>query len=216
MNYCEVCGSDNLVYKNKKCGMMLCHRHRLQVSKHNKVLSKTIYDKNEIILYNTYAEILLYDKDFNIINRALIDIEDVEKCKLYKWNLSCYGYVITHNKETKKQMRLHRFILNPNDIEIIDHINGNKLDNTKCNLRICTNADNQKNRTKLSSNNTSGYIGVYWNKQKNKWVSEIKSNGKRFYLGSFEDLDDAIKARILAEEKHHKEFKSKVNLDMEF
>jgi len=76
----------------------------------------------------------------------------------------------------------------------IDHINGNGLDNKISNLRRATRAENNKNK-KLHKNNSSGACGVRWRKERSRWVSSIKVNGNPIYLGSFLDIDEAIKAR---------------------
>ena len=83
----------------------------------------------------------------------------------------------------------------------IDHINRNPSDNRLVNLRDVTQKQNQQNASK-SSSNTSGHTGVYWNKQRSKWVAHIKHNYKRIYLGYFTDIEDAITARKAGELKY--------------
>lgn len=85
--------------------------------------------------------------------------------------------------------------------EQIDHINGVRDDNRIENLRAVTNQENGKNK-KLSKNNTSGVIGVYWYKPTRKWRAEIKINNRRVHLGLFTKKDDAIAARKAAEAEH--------------
>lgn len=80
----------------------------------------------------------------------------------------------------------------------IDHINGVKHDNRISNLRAVTCLENCRNKP-LSSNNTSGYIGISYNKKNNKWVAKIGSANKRVHLGNFENLEDAVEARRIAE-----------------
>lgn len=92
----------------------------------------------------------------------------------------------------------------------VDHINGNKLDNRKSNLRICCNADNLKNRVKLPSNNTSGILGVRYRADRNKWYAEIQFNKQKINLGSYTEKEDAIKARLEAEIKYFGKYKSQV------
>ena len=82
--------------------------------------------------------------------------------------------------------------------EQIDHINGNKSDNTFNNLREVSRSENAKNQP-INTNNTSGFIGVYWNKQKSKWHSRIYIKGKCKNVGFFNNLSDAVLARINAE-----------------
>jgi len=78
--------------------------------------------------------------------------------------------------------------------EQVDHINHQKTDNRWCNLRSATAQINQRNKT-IQKNNTSGFNGVWWHKQRSKWVAEIKINRKKNYLGIFKDKQDAINAR---------------------
>ena len=92
----------------------------------------------------------------------------------------------------------------PKDM-VVDHINMNPLDNRKCNLRICTMQQNNFNK-KEQTNNTSGRVGVTWDKQTNKWRAQIQVNGKSIKLGRFKNKEDAIKARLQAEMKYYKEF----------
>ena len=80
----------------------------------------------------------------------------------------------------------------------IDHINGDKKDNSIQNLRLVTPSDNHKNQ-KLSRHNTSGRIGISWQSARNKWEAYITSGGKLHKLGRFTELKDAIEARAKAE-----------------
>ena len=82
----------------------------------------------------------------------------------------------------------------------IDHINRIKSDNRFVNLREATKAENAQN-TDLPSNNTSGYKGVVWHKPNKNWCAQIFINKKHIHLGSFENLQDAINARIEAEKE---------------
>lgn len=82
----------------------------------------------------------------------------------------------------------------------IDHINGVRSDNRIENLRSVTNHENHKN-VKKPKNNTSGVVGVSWQKRMGKWQSRIKVNGKTVNLGSFDVLSDAKRARKTAEAK---------------
>jgi hypothetical protein len=83
----------------------------------------------------------------------------------------------------------------------IDHINGIRDDNRIINLRSVTDKENQKNQ-KIRDDNTSGFVGVSWCKERNKWASYINHNQKRIPLGRFSDKADAIKARMRANKKY--------------
>ena len=159
-------------------------------------------DPNEIVIYKDYAEIILYDKNNNEKARAIIDIDDINKVKVYKWGLSGGGYA---RNETHR-LFLHRLITNCPEGMIVDHINRNRLDNRKSNLRIVNDEQNSLNQG-LKSNNTSGYKGVSWNKRRNKWEVYINVNKKRIKLGYYDDLEEAIKVRKEAEIKYHGEYR---------
>ena len=85
--------------------------------------------------------------------------------------------------------------------EQIDHINGIRDDNRLCNLRAANDYENSRNR-KLPQNNTSGVVGVYFQKSSGKWKSQILTREKTVYLGLFLDFNDAVLSRIEAEKKY--------------
>ena len=134
---------------------------------------------------------------------ALIDDEDYELVSKYKWYFHNNGYARTSHGKTY----MHRLIMNVNDKSIeIDHINHNKLDNRKENLRKCSHYENMKNK-KMHKNNTSGVIGV--SKDKNKWRSQIQVSGKTIFLGRFESIDEASIAYKKAEKQYSGDFSRK-------
>jgi len=137
---------------------------------------------------------------------ALIDNEDYNLIKTYKWYAAISRkkyYAVTNLNNKTKQM--HRLIMNLKKDQIIDHINGNGLDNRKSNLRLCSNKENARNRGK-NINNTSGYKGVTWSKEKNKWNARICFNYKDIYLGDYKNIKDAARAYNEAAIKYHGEF----------
>ena len=87
----------------------------------------------------------------------------------------------------------------------VDHISHVVEDNKKCNLRVISHAENNRNN-KLSKNNTSGVTGVYYEKSIHKWNAAIMIDGKKINLGYYKDIEDAIKVRKEAEEKYFGEF----------
>ena len=80
------------------------------------------------------------------------------------------------------------------NIPMIDHIDGNGLNNEISNLRVASSKMNGRNQ-RLSNANSSGRAGVYWQKSRSNWVANGKSDGKTQYLGSFKNFDDAVAAR---------------------
>lgn len=140
----------------------------------------------------------------------LIDEQDYERVSKYSWCLNKAGYPVANISH--KVTRISRFILGLNDnTKLVDHINGNPLDNRRNNLRICTNTENARN-CKLSKNNTSGYVGVRLEKS-GRWRARIMVDHKEIYLGTYETKEEAIKARQEAEKKYYGEFAPCKNID---
>jgi hypothetical protein len=92
------------------------------------------------------------------------------------------------------------------DEKIIDHRNGNTLDDRRSNLRLASTTENGYNRKLLQRNNSSGYRGVCRDNQKGKWKSCIRVNTKLISLGNFDDPIEAAKARDAAALLYHGEF----------
>lgn len=133
----------------------------------------------------------------------MIDSEDVAKVSKYSWCISKTGYLAANIKG--KVVKQHRYILGlDNPKNVVDHINGNRFDNRKCNLRICSNADNSRN-CKLSKNNLTGYTGI--RKTPNgRWHARIYYDGKEYSLGTYDSFKEAVSARKNGEIFYFKEF----------
>lgn len=163
--------------------------------------------ENVYIEYDDYIKILVYGKDVKPNGYFIIDKEDLEKSKKYQWHIDSTGYAKTSikNNDKYKIISFHRYLIGAENNEFVDHINGERNDNRKNNIRICSMQQNSHNRG-ISKNNTSGVKGV--SKRKNgNWQAGIRFNGTSYYLGTFEKIEDAIKSRKNAEEKYFKEFR---------
>lgn len=134
------------------------------------------------------------------------DLEDYDKIKDYCWCIDCNGYVTT-NLTGGGHILQHRFIMNANKNEIIDHIYHKTNDNRKSQLRICTNSQNLMN-SKIPINNTSGTKGVSWNKRRCLWCATLWENNKR-HEKHFENKEEAITYRIELEKLYYKDFNFK-------
>jgi len=132
---------------------------------------------------------------------AIIDNKDFLRMKRFHWYKSSNGYIY----DSKTMIMLHRYVMRATGNEVIDHINRDKTDNRKSNLRKCTKSENAYN-SKVKINNTSKVTGVWFRKDTNKWVAEIKHEYKKISLGCFADKDDAIKARKEAERIYCNDF----------
>lgn len=145
---------------------------------------------------------------------AIVDDEDYEYLNQWKWSIvsdSINQYAIrrlsTSIDKKRRTIRMHRLVLDVIDKKlVVDHINGNTLDNRKSNLRVCTQLENNKNVNKIKSNNKTGYKGVLWHKRDRIYEAFIGLNGKRIYLGRFHDIIEAVKAYNEAALKYHGEF----------
>lgn len=156
---------------------------------------------------------------------ALVDDEDYEFLMQWKWLVhnelhkkyrgtkidKFYGARAQWDKITKsyKTIRMHRLIMDcPKGMQV-DHIDGNGLNNTRNNLRICTAAQNGMNRRKfVVPTNRSKFKGTTFDKgrRRNPWKARIKVNGKDLYLGCFASEIDAAKAYNVAAIKHYGEY----------
>jgi len=104
-----------------------------------------------------------------------------------------------------KGILMHRLIMNAPKGKSVDHIvaiTDEENDNRKSNLRVCTQSQNRQNYKGTNPNNTSGHIGVTWDKSRNKWFSHIRVNWKQKNLGYYNNIEDAIEARRKGEEMY--------------
>jgi hypothetical protein len=132
---------------------------------------------------------------------AIVDDGDFEWLNQWKWFYASPGYAARDvgGRKDKQRVLMHRLLNKTKEGLVTDHINRDRLDNRKINLRSITNRQNLMN-TGLKKNNKTGYIGVDW--YKNRWVARIKVMYKGVYLGRFKKLEDAIIARKEGEERY--------------
>lgn len=148
----------------------------------------------------------------------LIDKEDLENVKNYTWYKRSDNYIMCSCFESRGNNKyLHKHIMNINSD--VDHINRDRTDNRKQNLRQCTIEENNRNQS-IRISNTSGIIGVIKGNVTKKygqtWRAQIKYNNELIRLGTFHDIEDAIKARLKAEKKYFKEFAPQTHLFKEY
>ena len=123
----------------------------------------------------------------------MIDKEDLEKVKDYCWRLSNDGYAITYRVLDKwRAILMHSLIIGKIEGKEIDHINQNKLDNRKCNLRHLTHLENMHNINRIAKSNT-GITNVHKVKS-GKFVARIQYNLKQYHIGTFNSIEEATNA----------------------
>lgn len=207
--YCEVCGDKSIYFY--KDSTYLCKKHISQMNRFGKVKTRTAFEKNELFINDEYAEVVLYNKKNIEVARSIIDIDMIEKIIDYKWYLRPDNYVATNNYNGEYKY-LHSLIL-PTELKV-DHIDRNRLNNRRKNLREATNIENAQNSS-IRSNNSSGFTGVEFIKSASKWKAVITVNKKRIQLGRFEKKEDAVLARRNAEKKYFGEFSPTTREDNE-
>lgn len=149
---------------------------------------------------------------------AIVDDEDYEELSKFKW------YAVGHTgqeyaaryggHDSPQHIRMHRVLIRAPDGMQVDHINGNRLDNRKENLRLASQAQNSRNRGKFAIPTYSRYKGVSYHKRDHVWQAEIKVDGKAIYLGSFTTEREAALAYNIAARQYHGNY-AKLNEIME-
>lgn len=153
---------------------------------------------NTYINHNDFVEVKVKNG-----RSFFIDFEDEKLVKTHTWSVQADGYVIAYESKGKV-ISLHQFLMGfPN--EIIDHADRNPSNNRRSNLRIASHIENMYNRKK-QSNNTSGFIGVYYNKKEKAYIARVTAGRVTYLLGRFQNAVDAAFTRDLAALRYHGEF----------
>ena len=167
-------------------------------------------NKNRNLYNNIYNRYDL-DRDYGIgftskNEKFYFDLEDYDVIKQIGWCYNSDGYVVGNITINGKQKRIaqHRLIMNCPPDMVIDHINGVKSDNRKCNLRICTVAQNAYNASiqKRNKLNAKGVSITHCN----TYQAQIQVNGKLKYLGSYKTIKEAADAYDIAAKKYFGEY----------
>lgn len=172
---------------NKADSHGLCGKHLARYNQGKDPNTRTRLDKNHILIDGDIARIILCDNHGVPSAEAIIDAEDIAKVANYKWGKTSHGYVRSQNQY------LHHAIIGKRDGRHVDHINRDKMDNRKANLRIVERRINVVN-TPQHSNNKSGYKGVVKTKA-GRWAAFAgPKNAGRRNLGTFDTPEAAAMA----------------------
>lgn len=140
---------------------------------------------------------------------ALVDDADYSDLVKHRWYY-CRGYArrnVSLSNGKQETVLMHRVLLGlaKHQKILADHANGNKLDNRRSNLRVCTSSQNAMN-CPLGLDNTSGYKGAFWLERNQKWMSKIKVKGVQVYLGLYATAEDAHEVYLSAAGELHGDF----------
>ena len=129
---------------------------------------------------------------------CLISVESLEKIRPYTWCVEGTGYAMS--RTFGRAVKMHRLVVNAGKGDYVDHIDGNRLNNTLSNLRICSKKQNEYN-SKIRADNSSGFKGVSFDKRKDKYRAYINKDGHQYHLGYFWSAEDAAQAyNLMAQE----------------
>jgi hypothetical protein len=128
---------------------------------------------------------------------AIVDAADYDWLVQWKWHLASAGYAVRQSSRTAGRQHpipMHRVLLSlpREDKRQGDHVNGNRLDNRRENLRVVERAENAQNR-RSQRGSSSGHRGVAWNVRRQKWYAYARLNGVLHHLGVFDDEDEAAR-----------------------
>jgi hypothetical protein len=152
---------------------------------------------NDYVIDGDTVRLYLNTREGNVYE-ALFDLRDLPIISLYrgKWRLHRTGtlcYVAGKKGKGITEWLLHRWLMRPQRHEDVDHINGNGLDNRRCNLRIADRYANAQNQRE-DRRNSSGYRNVSWASRERKWCVQAAIRGKHYHIGYFVDLSEAVTA----------------------
>jgi hypothetical protein len=144
---------------------------------------------------------------------AQVDCADLELLSGYRWHAgtcgrAAYGRTRSHQPD-RKMLYMHRLIMGAQAGQIVDHINGDTLDNRRENLRLCTPRQNLMNTLRVKPNIT-GFRGVHYHaprgRRKGYFAAVLKVEGRKYYSGYFGTAEAAARHRDALALKHHGEF----------
>jgi hypothetical protein len=179
---CSVCGKEGKIIKG------MCTRHYQQMRRYGYIPERTERTPNNITKVGDYAEVDLYSKG-KVVAKVKISQSDIEKVSKLKWSLDR-----SYARNAKTKVLMHRYITDAPDWKFVDHINGDRLDNRRENLRVVNPFINGVNKTKTMKRG----IDMRGSRFK-KYRARIGKDNKQYHLGNFATYEEALEARKKAE-----------------
>ena len=157
---------------------------------------------------------------------AVVDVDDICKIVGHNWFMSCHGYAVrssprTNGDKYNSMVFMHHDIIGRRPGFIIDHVDCDKLNNTRNNLHHVTRRHNQLNKRYPNQDSTNPYLGVYLDKRCNRWYGQITIDGKRVHLGMHPTPESAnaivvgIRAGVLENPYYESKKRQRSSSDME-
>ena len=191
-NHTQICvrGTSLAAGTTQSCGCL----SRENISRRCKKYNRYDIDGDVIIGYSLNSDDIFY-----------VDLKNFDKIKHIGWDVaytaSGVKRIVGYDPKTQKMVLMHQLLGFSN----YDHKDRNELNNLESNLRPCNQSQNAMNRN-VQKHNTSGYSGVSWRKDTQKWRVRIHINNKETTIGEFVNKEDAIRTRLEAEAKYYGEF----------
>lgn len=152
------------------------------------------FTPNAYRIEGSSAYLALTNSQGQVVCEAIIDLADLDLALEFgRWHLS-NGYV--KNVRAGRFTPLHRLVIPVRSDQVVDHINHNRLDCRRANLRACTHAENLQNRHGPRPGARSGVRGVSWNPRGQSWQVTVRVATVRHYIGTFRTVEEAERAAI--------------------
>jgi hypothetical protein len=188
------CGYPTRINRRTRKPNRFIHGHRARLQQTTPNLTRTLPDGTIAVQLSRGCETVIDAKDYQLI----------APYRWYAFSSRANTYA-AHKSTGCPTILMHRLIVGATDGEMVDHEDGDTLNNRRANLRPCDNRRNQQNR-KLSSDNTSGYKGVSWHIRDKFWRANIRADGRQIFLGSFNTPEEAARAYDAAARTYFGEF----------
>lgn len=210
----SICLKDGCNNIAKSCEY--CLKHYNEIVRQDYLIDNVVFDSDKIIYeteyrnnintyfeYGNHIEIVIYNKKYKKYTIVEISKNQFQKIQEYVWRLNSNAYIST--KTNYKELLLHRFIMNATSEDYVDHIDRKRNNCRDYNLRLVNYSENGVNKS-TQANNTSGVVGVTWDKSREKWKVTLNIYNKCYNVGRYIDFEEAVEARLQAEKKYHNKF----------